>query len=107
MDDIDKELAKKISPYFEIDKRASSDYLNNVQRAFVKYHAQTLKKNHGKVSEINVQTIIEDGIQGGVWDVDFTTKPFMITSQTGFVMKLNVSRERSNWNSGQRGWRTP
>ena len=71
MEDLDPEFWKVISPFYKVDKTATRDYLDNLQRAFVKYRSFTVKANNEAITATLAKQIVEEGIQRGIWEEGF------------------------------------
>lgn len=72
MEELDESIRESIAPFFKPDRRASSDLLNDLQRAFVKYHANTICINKESITTILIDQIIEEGVQHRIWAEDFS-----------------------------------
>ena len=71
LDQIPADLKDKITPFFKIDKQASQDKLNDVQRAFVKFKTQQLLTAGDSLNAAVVDTVIKEGIEERLWESDF------------------------------------
>ena len=46
-----------------------------MQRGFVKYKVNELKRTDQKISDVFIQSMIQEGVEGRIWNKDFKPSP--------------------------------
>ena len=86
MDGLTSDLREKIQPFFKVDRMATQDLLNDIQRAFVKYKANQSYMSNDRTSETLVAFIIKEGVDERLWTEDFSP------SESGGFLKYLITR---------------
>ena len=65
-------MQEKLKSLYKPDKMASRDFLNDIQRAFMKYKAQTAIETGDHMNSLFAKQLINDGVKANIWDESFT-----------------------------------
>ena len=70
-DSLPQELRERLEPYFTSCVYSSREYLNVVQRAFVKYKVAEMKNTGQKLGDAFLCSVISEGVDNRIWCDDF------------------------------------
>jgi len=71
VDSLPPELKEKLEPYITSSVYSSREYLNVIQRAFVKAKVAELKKTGQKLGDAFMAGVITEGVDNRIWTEDF------------------------------------
>ena len=94
-DSLPQELRERLEPYFTTCVYSSREYLNVVQRAFVKYKVIELKNTGQKLGEAFMLSVIREGVQNRIWTEDFRPSPEKTLTEYLFSRMKNERRNIS------------
>lgn len=75
MESDSQDMQKRLEPFSKESRCSTRDKLNTVQRGFVKYKVNELKRTGQKFSDAFIHTMIQEGVEGRIWQKDFKPSP--------------------------------
>ena len=75
MESLPQDMQKRLEPFSKESRWSTRDKLNTVQRGFVKYKVNELKRTGQKISDAFIQSMIQERVEGRIWNQNFKPSP--------------------------------
>ena len=63
MESLPQDMQKRLEPFSKESRCSTRDKLNTVQRGFVKYKVNELKRTGQKISDVFIQSMKQEGVE--------------------------------------------
>lgn len=92
MDSLPQDMQKRLEPFSKESRCSTRDKLNAVQRGFVKYKVNELKRTGQKFSDAFINAMIQEGVESRIWSKEFKPSPD-VTFLTTYIIELKMKKK--------------